>query len=551
MVSEFLSPDEVSRYLKIPKETIYKLSRRGDIPCFKVGKQLRFRKKSIDRWAKEKELESVKRRADKTRATTSKKITSGKIERNWDGSERRALSRANVAISLRVTVETPPKGLPSNIRGRTVNISEGGLCFSSRTPLPTDLPVSLHIDTPSSTEVRARIIWSRLPGKKEIFRHGGLFLEMGEDQLLTLREVLWENEGYIKEHVKDITVPLRGTQIKNRVSDFFAKEMRRYIRGLIEINRRSKNRQISETLGLKKMTELTDRIVQIGSEVEKMINHKLTAEQIKKKFRLMVEGWAYRSPIVKEAYEKPRGYPGDYRMLEIIYDNQPLTEEKGMGSYFDRYFLNNPYARAVRGRKDKTVALLKSYIEGSTLSSISILNLACGSCREIRELLRGPLDFKELIFTCVDQDGEALDYSEKLLRLLPQNVKVKFLKENILSFLKNAEHYYGLLGRQNLIYSIGLADYLPDRILKRLIHFCFGLLQPQGKLIITHKDKEKGKFGSLPPDWFCDWVFVQRSKDDLIALLSGSGIKDFSLTIEEENSQNIFFMILTKGSQQE
>lgn len=46
---------EFSKYLKISKSTIYKLAEWGQMPCCKVGKQLRFRRSSIDKWLSEKE----------------------------------------------------------------------------------------------------------------------------------------------------------------------------------------------------------------------------------------------------------------------------------------------------------------------------------------------------------------------------------------------------------------------------------------------------------------------------------------------------------------
>ncbi len=55
MEEKFFSIDEVSRYLNIPKSTIYKLSQRKEIPSLKIGKQVRFRKTSLDKWLNEKE----------------------------------------------------------------------------------------------------------------------------------------------------------------------------------------------------------------------------------------------------------------------------------------------------------------------------------------------------------------------------------------------------------------------------------------------------------------------------------------------------------------
>lgn len=56
--SPFLDMDEVSGYLRIPKSTIYKFTMDKKIPFFKVGKQIRFNKDSINKWVKKLEKRS-------------------------------------------------------------------------------------------------------------------------------------------------------------------------------------------------------------------------------------------------------------------------------------------------------------------------------------------------------------------------------------------------------------------------------------------------------------------------------------------------------------
>lgn len=60
MEDRLLSITEVSRYLNIPKSTIYKLAEKRELPSCKIGKQLRFRKSSIDKWLTEKENKTAK-----------------------------------------------------------------------------------------------------------------------------------------------------------------------------------------------------------------------------------------------------------------------------------------------------------------------------------------------------------------------------------------------------------------------------------------------------------------------------------------------------------
>lgn len=54
---EVMTVDELAAYLKIPKSTLYKLVREGQIPSQKVGRHLRFRKETIDRWLDQREGE--------------------------------------------------------------------------------------------------------------------------------------------------------------------------------------------------------------------------------------------------------------------------------------------------------------------------------------------------------------------------------------------------------------------------------------------------------------------------------------------------------------
>lgn len=49
-IPDVLNVDEVAAYLRIPRSSIYKLAKRGALPCQKVGRQWRFSRKAIDAW---------------------------------------------------------------------------------------------------------------------------------------------------------------------------------------------------------------------------------------------------------------------------------------------------------------------------------------------------------------------------------------------------------------------------------------------------------------------------------------------------------------------
>ena len=44
--------DELSKYLKISRSTLYKLAQEGKLPSQKVGRHWRFHREAVDEWLK-------------------------------------------------------------------------------------------------------------------------------------------------------------------------------------------------------------------------------------------------------------------------------------------------------------------------------------------------------------------------------------------------------------------------------------------------------------------------------------------------------------------
>lgn len=47
---EILTVSEVARFLRVPKSTVYKLARVGELPASKIGKHWRFLRRDIHEW---------------------------------------------------------------------------------------------------------------------------------------------------------------------------------------------------------------------------------------------------------------------------------------------------------------------------------------------------------------------------------------------------------------------------------------------------------------------------------------------------------------------
>lgn len=47
---EVFTINQLSRYLNVPKSTLYRLASEGKIPSHKVGRHWRFRREAVDQW---------------------------------------------------------------------------------------------------------------------------------------------------------------------------------------------------------------------------------------------------------------------------------------------------------------------------------------------------------------------------------------------------------------------------------------------------------------------------------------------------------------------
>lgn len=253
-----------------------------------------------------------------------------------------------------------------------------------------------------------------------------------------------------------------------------------------------------------------------AEEFESKVKSETSKGRMKRAFRSLIKPYLYQSVFIRHGLLKPRGYPGDMEILESMYNNS-VPFSGTVGFLFDKYFMRNKYTKGVRYRKDKMKEFLIKFIDKNAQGALSILNLACGGCREIREILKAPISrsCKEKLvnFTLVDRDRETIKFARKNIKELDCKWDFRLCNSDIIEFFKKDSG-----SSYDLIYSIGLADYLPNTILCSLIRKSFERLKKLGCLIIAYKNTSV--FLPTDIDWLCDWKFVIRSRSDIEALAS-------------------------------
>lgn len=58
--NKIMSAEEVSKWLRIPRSTLYRLCSDGQIPCTKIGKHWRFDRSLVESWFERKVMEGLR-----------------------------------------------------------------------------------------------------------------------------------------------------------------------------------------------------------------------------------------------------------------------------------------------------------------------------------------------------------------------------------------------------------------------------------------------------------------------------------------------------------
>ncbi len=248
-----------------------------------------------------------------------------------------------------------------------------------------------------------------------------------------------------------------------------------------------------------------------------------------------------RSRFAQRAYFKPKGYAGDFLMMEAIYKNEP-DGDGTLGLLVDRYCLDTPPARAVRERR----MLLSQILEREVAKRLScptvhgekvkVMNLACGSNRELFDFLArfGQTQMVEAL--CIDADKDALKYSDEKVNVFRHDAKIRLMQENVIKWsLGRSKHDFS---RQDIIYSAGLTDYLDDRLFTAMVKKAWDYLRPGGLLILSNFSINNPNKAWM--DHILQWKLIHRSEEDMERLFRAGGFGDGVDVFHEREGVNLF-----------
>lgn len=266
-------------------------------------------------------------------------------------------------------------------------------------------------------------------------------------------------------------------------------------------------------------------------------------------FRKLLWNVILCSPLMARTNLKPRGYAGDYEMMRMIYANT-YEGDSTFSKLLHKHPVEQPGAEAVRNRRGFIAAWVREYLrrtgKAAPRGKVHILSVACGPAFELRDILDSAKTSRRLHFTLFDQDQYALLEAAKVVDQLERSLRMKisteYLRESVrtMLFTKQLQERWG---QYQLIYSMGLFDYLSPPAATAVLAKLYELLLPGGQMVI-------GNFHPSNPsrifmDYWLDWVLIYRSEKQFLEL--AKDLPGARASVSSDSSGIQLFLQVKKG----
>jgi hypothetical protein len=262
-------------------------------------------------------------------------------------------------------------------------------------------------------------------------------------------------------------------------------------------------------------------------------------------------------PFHRRAYEKPLGYAGDYRMMELCFASE-LDGEGLFGRFLHSVSQHYTLARAVVAREAVTREAVRQAASSEGEGPARVLAVAAGPALELRRFLEDSGTLRRPVeLLLLDQDPSAHETaSRQLTRILLERhhgmlpVTVRCLHFSVRQLLRPqtqedravSESLMGL----DLVYSSGLYDYLPERVAALLTRSLYARLKPGGRLLAGNLVEASECTWMM--DYVFDWPLIYRDHKTMLRLADGLANNGTHVGITPDATGHCLFLDVRKAA---
>lgn len=256
-----------------------------------------------------------------------------------------------------------------------------------------------------------------------------------------------------------------------------------------------------------------DRAVEFLDDPETLREARLVSEAL-------VTPYLVEAPVLRRAFEKPLGYPGDYVVMQHYFDND-FEGANSFGMVFNKITNEHPLSAGVRTRADWIAQLIRDRAERVNGSGpLRVLSLGSGIGAEVGLVHSGAHGSDLPVqWTLIDQEDRALARAYHNARKVsdagaasPQVSCVNVSFAQIFSGDVAPDTW----GNQDVIFSMGLFDYLRQPGASMLIAGLYSMLRDGGVVVIGNAARPNSHFWE--PELALRWSLLYRDEEEMEAL---------------------------------
>lgn len=277
-----------------------------------------------------------------------------------------------------------------------------------------------------------------------------------------------------------------------------------------------------------------------------MVNDRDVREATKEYTELVITPELRKGAIWDRSYAKPLGYPGDFEIMNQVYD----WERKGTDAYeMLMHRIGLEVAECIRTRMEVVRTHIADVVrERGVDRPARITSLGSGPAREVGSFLSShSAGGNRAEFSLIDQEEVALLYAHESTYPYVLNsegrLKVQGLNMSFTDILRGTDGLTGL-PPQDLVYSVGLLDYLTHNRAKALVKQLYDLLAPGGLLIIGNMN-ECPLSNYWPMEFITDWTLYYRNDADMTNW--AQGLNAARAWTETERTGRVRMLFVRKG----
>ncbi|MFQ5630907.1 MAG: hypothetical protein ACE5I1_19220, partial [bacterium] len=242
-------------------------------------------------------------------------------------------------------------------------------------------------------------------------------------------------------------------------------------------------------------------------------------------------------PITQRSFLKPRGYPGDAVLLDMIYDHPSVCLDKfsETGKKICEFTSGDHAASAVRYRRQ----YIGRYIDylAEKIDKPKILSVACGHLREA--------EISDAVQKGAVGKFIALDQDEKSLAVVHSDYGHHGVTARLGSVRGIVKKEFQATGF-DFIYSAGLYDYLNQKVAKTLTRRLFDMLARGGRLLFTNFLPAIQAVGYM--ESYMDWQLIFRDEIEMMDIaraIPRNQVERIEMFVEKQ--ENIVFLQIQKS----